>query len=289
VATTAVDQADAPAGAEWPSVVGPLESLDLRAVIEEADADAVFHLASPAFVPPSLVDPVGDLLGNAGSTLLLLEAVRRCGRPPVVALMSSAAIYGTARSLPMGEDHPLEPTSPYGVAKLAAEEYLRLYTRLYDIDGFAARPFSLYGPGQQKLIVFDLFRRVLAGEDPLVIHGRREVTRDLLYVGDAARSIVALARNAPARGESYNLGAGRAVSLGDLADAVVAATGVPVAVEFTGEVRAGDPLHWEADTSRATALGAGAVTPLDEGLAKTAAWVRELTAALPVAARSRDR
>ncbi|MGI8663270.1 MAG: NAD-dependent epimerase/dehydratase family protein [Acidimicrobiales bacterium] len=277
-AVTVIDRSEAPPGAEWSSLVGPLEGVDLAGVFHDELPEVVFHLASPAFVPPSLLDPVGDLLGSVASTIALLEAARCCVHPPAVVLLSSAAVYGGAEFVPMTEDHPLAPMSPYGVAKLAAEEYLRLYHRIYDISCFAVRPFSLYGPGQRKLFVFDLIRRVLEGENPCVIHGRSDVTRDLLYVRDAVRSIVTLARNAPGRAESYNLGSGEAVSLAELAEAIIAATGLPTSFAFTGEARAGDPLHWTADVSRARALGAEAATPLGEGLRDTVAWVRDVVA-----------
>lgn len=282
VSVLVLDRTPAPSDATWSSVVGSVGEVDLAAILDDAGADVVFHLASPAFVPPSLVDPAGDLLASAGSTIALLEAVRHGSRRPLVVLMSSAAVYGTAKVQPMPEEHPLEPTSPYGVAKLASEEYLRLYHRAYGISGFAIRPFSLYGPGQRKLFVFDMLRRLLDGEDPLAIHGRADVTRDLLYARDAARSIVAMTSAAPGEGESYNLGSGRGVSLGELADAVIASLGLSVPVEFSGEVRPGDPLRWEADMGRAAEVGAVADTPLDAGLRETAEWVvQQLSPAEP--------
>ncbi len=166
------------------------------------------------------------------------------------------------------------PLSPYGVSKLAAEHYVRLYTHLYGLATFAVRPFSLYGPRQRKLVVHDLIVRVLGGEDPLTLAAAPDVSRDFVFVRDGARAIVALARSAPALGEAYNVASGRSTTLAELADAVVAACGASADVEFTGTVRAGDPVHWAADASRAAALDVRCDTSLEEGLRATVEWLR---------------
>jgi UDP-glucose 4-epimerase len=174
----------------------------------------------------------------------------------------------------MDEEHPLAPVSPYGISKLAAEQYVRLYARDRGLPALTVRPFSLYGPGQRKLVVHDLMLRLLEGERPLTVAGRGDVTRDLVYVEDAARAVVQLARAAPAAGEAYNLSSGRGTRLDELAAVIAGLDGNGVEIAFTGELRAGDPLHWQGDPGRAAALGATCATDLAEGLRRTYAWVR---------------
>ena len=241
--------------------------------------DLVVHAIGTGSVPRSLEHPLGDLASNVTTTLTVLEALVGLPSPPLLVHASSAAVYGDSVRLPMDEDHPLEPVSPYGISKLAAEHYVRLYARLHQLQALSVRPFSLYGPGQRKLVVYDLLARVEAGEDPLVVHGDPEVTRDLVYAGDAARAVAQLARRAPARGEPYNVSSGHGTALRDLAAGLVAATGRSTEIRFTGEVRAGDPLRWEGDARRAAALGAVARTPLSDGLARTVEWYRRQTVA----------
>jgi len=245
---------------------------DLSALLDDREIDVLFHLAGTASVPPSLARPIDDLERNAVTTLAVLEGARHARRSPLVGFISSAAVYGEGRHMPMTEDHPLEPVSPYGISKLAAETYVRLYAQLYELPTFSVRPFSLYGPRQRKLVVYDLLCRAADGEDPLVVLGSPEVSRDFVYVADCARALLVLARRAPARGEAYNVASGVGTPLGVLVPAILEAVGVDACVEFTGSVRPGDPVGWEGDAGRARALGAAFDTPLDDGLRRTAAW-----------------
>jgi UDP-glucose 4-epimerase len=262
---------------EVESVQGDVASGDrlLPELVAERAFDLVVQAVGTGSVPRSLEHPIGDLGSNAGTTLAVLETLAALDRPPLCVLVSSAAVYGDSVSLPIDEDHPLEPVSPYGVSKLAAEQYVRLYAKLHGLPALSVRPFSLYGPGQRKLVVHDLLSRLEAGEDPLVVRGRPDVTRDFVFVQDAARALLTLGRRAPAEGESYNLSSGRGTSLRELTAALAQATGRQVEVRFTGDARAGDPLRWEGDQRRSAALGARCDTPLAEGLRRTVAWFRE--------------
>src|SRR3954470_5170588 len=265
---------------------GPVRRIDAEVTQEavekfilQSPVDAVFQAAGAALVPPSLERPLEDLEQNVVTTLAALEGVRRARSDAVIVLLSSAAVYGDAQYHPMDENHPLEPKSPYGVAKLAAARYLRLYSRLHGLRGFSVRPFSIYGPRQRKLVVFDLLTRLHAGEQPLRMLGSPEVSRDFVFVEDAAHGLVALARRADGAGEAYNLASGRSTSLHELATTLVDITGIEADVEFTGRVRAGDPLNWTGDPQRARALGVCCDTPLDEGLRRTAEWFATTRAA----------
>jgi UDP-glucose 4-epimerase len=241
-------------------------------ILAQAPVDAVFHLANAALVPPSIEGPIEDLERNVVTTLAALEGLRRGRSSAVMVFVSSAAVYGDAQYHPMDEDHPLEPKSPYGVSKLAAERYVRLYARLHGLRALTVRPFSLYGPRQRKLVVYDLLTRLHEGERPLRIVGSPAVSRDFTFVEDAARGLVVLARAAAAGGEAYNLASGRSTSLRELVTMLLDVTGIEADVEFTGEVRAGDPLHWTGDPQKAHALGVRCDTPLAEGLRRTAEW-----------------
>lgn len=247
----------------------------LAAILSDEPVDVVFHLANAAYVPPSLDDPRGDLLQNAGTTLDVLEAVRRTPSPPLVVFASSAAVYGEGRDLPIAEDHRLEPVSPYGISKLAAEQYVRMYAAIHGCPTLAARLFSVYGPGQHKQVVHDLLLRIINGENPLRVLGRSEAERDLIYVDDVATALVVLGQRGAGRGEAYNVASGRPVSIADLVTTMLRLLGKHVEVRFDGRTRPGDPLRWEADTGRAQALGVVATTTLEEGLRRTAEWLRD--------------
>lgn len=282
---TVVDRTDTKATSNAPGVDyvrADLADLDLRALVAESRADRVFHLAGSAFVPPSIERPAEDLERNALATLRVLDAVRGLESPPMVVFVSSAAVYGHGRRLPMDEEHPFDPLSPYGVSKLAAEQYVKVYAQLHGISCLSVRPFSLYGPRQRKLVVYDLLTRIHAGEDPLTIAASPEVSRDFVFVEDAARAIVRLAQTAHAQGEAYNIASGRGTTLEQLVTTLVKVTGTGTTVSFTGAIRPGDPLRWIGDPTKAAALGASCDTPLEAGLRRTNDWfVSEAGSALP--------
>jgi UDP-glucose 4-epimerase len=255
-----------------PLIEANVNEADLRSIVEAHDADVVFQLVGNAFVPASLDDPLGDLQLNARTTLNVLHQLEQAAKPPLLVFASSAAVYGNGQRMPMDEDHPFDPLSPYGVSKLAAERYVRVYAYLHDLPCFSVRPFSLYGPRQRKLVVYDLFRRLHGGENPLVVSAPAEVSRDFVFAEDAARITVSLAHSAPARGEAYNVAYGRATSLEELVGTILSVTGIDAEVQFTGDLRPGDPKHWFGDPARARALGAKCTTSLEEGLRQTNDW-----------------
>jgi UDP-glucose 4-epimerase len=246
-------------------------SADLVALLRAAAPDVVFHFATTSFVPPSLDDPYGDLVSNVGSTVRVLDAARRLPLPPLVVVASSAAVYGHGRAFPMAETHPCEPLSPYGAAKLAAEQYGELYHRIHGLEVLSVRPFSLFGPQLRKQVMFDLTSRVI-NERNVVADADPTVERDFVFVDDAASMIVRLAEAAPGRGEAYNICSGVATSIGELGDLICAELGVGTIV-FSGRGRAGDPSCWRGDVTRAAQLGANATTPLREGLGATVRWI----------------
>ncbi len=260
-----------------------------KATVEDALADreydALFFLAGSPSVPRSVREPAQDLHDNAGIVIDVLEALRGRERPPVVVFASSAAVYGDACHELMDEGHPKLPRSPYGVSKLAAEHYLRLYAETYEIPALSVRPFSVYGPRQRKLVVYDLLVRLLRGENPLAVQSSPEVARDFVFVRDVAQAVVALADRAPAVGEAYNLASGVSTTLRELVDELIDAIGGDIQATFTNRMRVGDPLRWRGDTSRAEALGATCRTSLVDGVRETLAWVRADLEAGPASSR----
>lgn len=260
------------------------DAVDVDAEFLDAlGVDAVFQLAGSGSVPPTLLRPLDDLHRNAVTTVSVLEAARHTRCRPLFIFVSSAAVYGEGEWMPMPEDHPLKPVSPYGISKLAAEHYVSLYAGLHELRTFLVRPFSLYGPRQRKLVVYDLLARIVDGESPLTVHGSSAVTRDFVFVEDAARALVTLARAARANGEAYNIASGRPTSLGELVSTMLELAGGSTVARFTEKVRPGDPMHWEGDPARARELGARCETPLREGLARTVEWVVRTREAAAVA------
>jgi UDP-glucose 4-epimerase len=234
--------------------------------------DAVIHQAAQPNVPRSLKEPVGDAEINILGTIRLLEACRQYGVKKVI-YASSAAVYGNPRQLPIPEEHPVCPLSPYGISKLTPESYLRVYQELYGLRYTVLRYANVYGPRQNPkgeagviAIFVDQFCR---GEAP-VIYGDGEATRDYVYVGDvAAANRLALTAG---DGEILNVATGKGVSVNELVRILLSITQKDI-LPVHGPVRPGDILHSTLANERIRRiLGWEPKVALEEGLRQTVAW-----------------
>jgi len=229
--------------------------------------DLVFHEAAIVSVDQSVDAPTLTHDVNARATLAVLEHARRNDARVVVA--SSAAVYGEPDRVPVTESQCLTPTSPYGVTKLAADHYTRLYADLYGLETVALRYFNVYGPGQAggdyNGVISTFVDRAVAGE-PLVVHGNGSQTRDFVHVSDVVDANLAAATTDHV-GEAFNVGTGTSVTIRELAEHVRRITGADVPIEHD-EARSGDVTNSRADlTAARSRLGYEPVITLDEGLA----------------------
>ena len=265
-----------PAGVTWHRV--RLPDPRLRSLVAEGRFDRVFHLAGAAYVPPSIDDPTGDLGNNAGVTLDVLEAVRRGSPGTPVVYTSSAAVYGSPTVLPISEETPIDPVSPYGVSKYAAEQYVSLYARLHGLRTASLRLFSVFGPGQRKQVVFDLLAKLAADPDRLEVIGAGTEMRDFIFVDDVVTAAMTVMTRAPLAGEVYNVASGTGVTIRDLVGHVIEVVGVAPTVHYTGEVRPGDALHWVGDIARLRALGFAPAVSVEAGVRRIAEWFADIDA-----------
>lgn len=204
--------------------------------------EVVFHLAAQVSVPRSVHNPYEDARVNVLGTVNLLDACVKAGVKRVV-FSSSAAVYGMPQYLPINEAHPLQTISPYGASKAAAEEYLRLYQRMYGINYVILRYANVYGPRQDaegEGGVVSIFDRRLASRDALTIFGSGEQTRDFIYVKDVVRANLAAATCSP--NLTINVSTGEATSINQLAQMMISTANTPVEVIYQPE-RQGDIQH----------------------------------------------
>ncbi|MFC7177458.1 NAD-dependent epimerase/dehydratase family protein [Halosegnis marinus] len=231
-----------------------------------ADADVVFHEAAMVSVPRSVEAPTRCHDVNTGGTLAVLERAREADARVVLA--STTSVYGHPETTPVAESHPCEPVSPYGVSKLAADRYARLYHELYGLPTVALRYFNVYGPGQTggqySGVVTTFLEQARCGQ-PLTVHGDGEQTRDFVHIDDVVRANLAAATT-DAVGEAFNVGTGTAVTVNQLAEHIRSATGATSPIQHT-DAREGDVRHSCAATERAEEhLGFEAEVPLSVGL-----------------------
>jgi UDP-glucose 4-epimerase len=234
--------------------------------------ERIAHLAAQVSVVTSIANPLVDMQINYGGTLHVLEYARAMGVGKV-AFASSAAVYGDVEVMPVGEDTPTRPVSPYGIDKLASEHALACYTTVHGIGTTALRFFNVYGPRQDPSSpysgVISIFAdRARAGRT-LTIYGDGSQTRDFVYVGDVVRALVA--GLADGRGSIVaNVGTGREITVLELARTIVELCGKSTVIDHA-PARAGEILKSRARVDRLRELGVVAETQLVDGLRATLA------------------
>lgn len=248
-----------------------------EAVLGATDGvEVVLHLGALIPIPYSYQHPREFVFANVDGTLNVLEACRRRDLRRIVHV-SSSEVYGTAQTVPIREDHPLRPQSPYAATKVAADQLALTYWRSFETPVVVARPFNTFGPRQSaRAVIPTIIAQALAGD--IVRIGSTTPTRDFLYVEDTARGIASCALGVGVEGETFNLGTGREYSIGDVADRIFAILGREIELQTEDQRRrppASEVERLIADASRATAeLGWAPEVDLDEGLRRTVEWMQ---------------
>jgi dTDP-glucose 4,6-dehydratase len=257
-------------------VHGDIRDADLVGKVV-AEVDVIVNAAAESHVEKSIEEGGSEFVTtNVVGTQILLDAIRRAPVERFI-LISSSEVYGTAAYAPMDEQHPLEPRSPYAATKAGGDRLAYSYFVTYGLPIVIVRPFNNYGPRQHPEKVVPRFvTQALTGE-PLTIHGDGHASRDWLYVDDDAEAIVAVieADLGAVAGEVVNVATGVDISVSEVADAVLAATGSSSEKLYVDE-RPGQVDRHIGSTEKAERLtGWRARTDFETGLERTVAWYRE--------------
>ena len=245
-----------------------------------AGIEIVFHEAALASVPRSVADPVATNANCVDATLNLLVAARASGVRRVI-YAGSSSIYGDSLTLPKHEQMIPSPISPYAVAKLAGEHYMRSFSRVYGLETVTLRYFNVFGPYQDPTShysgVLAIFcRKLLAGEPP-TIYGDGEQSRDFTYIANVvhANLLASEAPTARVSGMAMNVATGSRITLNETFNILRELTGYTGDPAFA-EARSGDIRDSQADIALAgNLLGYRPRVDFREGLRRTVAWYRE--------------
>ncbi len=230
----------------------------------------VYHLAAKTYVPDSWSDPKSFYEVNVMGAIGVLDYCRHIGAS--LTLVSSY-VYGRPECLPISEDHPLCAFNPYGHSKQLAEEVARFYQEHYQVPVTIVRPFNPYGPGQSpQFLIPTLIRQALAPECEAITVADHRPRRDYIFVEDVVDLLICLG----ARGGIYNAASGVSTSVGELAEQIIALTGVAKPVLSRHEVRPHEVLDTVGDVRRAREqAGWSPRVSLREGLERTIQAFRE--------------
>jgi NAD dependent epimerase/dehydratase len=240
--------------------------------------EVVFHLAALIGIPYSYESPESYVQTNVMGTYNILNASRRAGVQRLVHT-STSEVYGTARSVPIDETHPLQPQSPYSATKIGADMLALSFHHSFELPVVIVRPFNTYGPRQSTRAVIPSLLGQLYGDAERIRVGAVSPTRDFNYVSDTVNGFLAVAAAERTTGEVVNIGSGREISIGDLIELLFEVTGVrkEIVVESERLRPSGSEVHrLLCDNTRAGELaGWTPEVSLEEGLRATADWVRE--------------
>ncbi|MDA5145901.1 SDR family NAD(P)-dependent oxidoreductase [Streptomyces sp. AD681] len=259
----------------------PGDVRDPASVLELVErVSVVYHLAALIAIPYSYQAPRSYVDTNVMGTLNVLEAVRAAGTPRLVHT-STSETYGSARTVPIREDHPLQAQSPYAATKVAADKLVESYHLSYGVPAVTLRPFNTFGPRQSARAVIPTIISQLVAQAPQITLGSLSPTRDFTYVTDTAEAFVSVG-TAPASaviGEAFNAGTGTEVSIGRLAADIMRLMGVEASIRE-------DPQRLRPKDSEVVRLvcDAGSLrertgwrprTEREDGLRRTVEWFRD--------------
>lgn len=182
--------------------------------------DVVFHLAALIAIPFSYLSPESYVDTNITGTLNILQASRELG-PEKILVSSTSEVYGTAKSVPIGEDHVKQAQSPYSATKIAADSISESFYRSFGLPVVIVRPFNTYGPRQSaRAIIPTVITQLLSGKEEIAL-GSLHPTRDLVYVKDTAKGFIEIAKSDKTVGEEINIATQEEISIGDLAEKLI--------------------------------------------------------------------
>lgn len=258
-----------------------IESIDMLdeaaviTVLQRIQPDIIIHCAGSADVGKSVQYPETDYAGNVTITHNLLFALHKLHMESTrVVFLSSAGVYGNPISLPITEDMPVNPLSPYALHKVMCEDMCRYFKNNYGMNVKVARIFSAYGAGLRKQIFWDMHMKA-EKTGKLEMFGTGNESRDYIHVNDVIQSLYLLATT-----ESdemiFNVANGEETTIRQATDWFAECAGISEdQISFNGFVREGDPINWRADNSKIKRLGYKKSVEMKDGLQEYVDWVRK--------------
>lgn len=223
----------------------------------------------------SMTHPLNDFQANTLDVIMILDALRKLAPGCKYIHISSAAVYGNPVALPITEEFPAKPMSPYGWHKVMSEQICKEFHQIYGLSTVIIRPFSVYGEGLCKQLLWDLTQK-LKRSDEVSLFGTGKESRDFIHVKDLCRLIHLIAMHATFQAEVYNGASGVETEIRTIADYFEQFWGTQKTIRFSGETRPGDPVNWRADVSRIHSLGFETSISLRDGISGYLKWAQSI-------------
>lgn len=249
---------------------------DIESMLSNIKPDIIIHCAGSADVHKSIVDPFFDFQGNTAMLHRILFTMKKLNLENCrFVFLSSAAVYGQPRQLPIKENSPMNPLSPYALHKKMCEDICDYFINNYNFNIKIVRIFSAYGPRLKKQIFWDMNKKI-EEINKLVMLGTGDESRDYIYISDLVNAIHLVATDNHRGINVYNIANGEEVYIKDIAEMFAKEKGLSLdKIIFDGHVREGDPINWRADINEMEKLGYRKNIDIKMGIKMYLDWIRE--------------
>jgi len=245
---------------------------DYSTVFQNSNFELCINCSGAASVPESILNPIRDYYLKTVNVFKILDAIIKFQPLCKFINLSSAAIYGNPKILPVKETAIPDPLSPYGVHKLQAEQICKEFYDFFNIKTCSLRIFSVYGNGLQKQLFWDLHKKSKTGNS-FKLHGTGNESRDFIHILDLAKAIDLVSEFSSFDADVINIANGQEVRISEAVSTFYGFYNAEIPYSFSGEIREGDPANWLADISRLISFGYKPSVDIKYGLKKYYDWI----------------
>lgn len=252
------------------------ENTDFDVLFKSSRYDVCINASGSAHVGFSFENPTKDFELNVLNINKLLISIRRYNPTCKFINFSSAAVYGNPIILPISENTPPNPLSPYGFHKLQSELILKEYHKFFGLHTCSLRVFSAYGEGLKKQLFWDLFQKSLQTSE-VELFGTGEESRDFIYIEDLLDALAKIIQSTTFEGEAINIASGKEIAIKEAVEIFYELLDRNIHFKFTGKQKVGDPNNWQADVNKLQNMSFFPKYKLKDGLTKYIRWLKENT------------
>jgi len=247
---------------------------DFYSIFEDIEFDFCINASGAANVRFSFEEPLKDYSLNTQNVFYILDAIRTFQPNCKLLTLSSAAVYGNPKQLPIKVTDPTMPMSPYGWHKLQSEMLCTEFNQNFNVRSAVARIFSAYGEGLKKQLFWDMHINI-SSTGKLDLYGTGQESRDFIYIKDLVDALHAIIKSSEFGANAYNVASGIEVNIASTAEIFTSFYDKEIPIKFSGEEKIGDPKNWVADISDLISFGFKAKYDMQIGLEQYYKWVIE--------------